>query len=72
MIEIVIADDFSGSAEIAGIAARSGKAVQICTEVPAEKPDAEIIVIDTNSRMLSPEDAAQAVEIGRASCRERV
>jgi hypothetical protein len=58
MPELVIADDLSGAAEIAGIAARSGRSVRLCTRVPAQPPDADVVIIDTNTRLMSPECAA--------------
>ena len=49
---IVIADDFSGAAEIAGIAHRHGARVELTT-TPSLDHKADILVIDTDSRRQS-------------------
>ncbi|MBD3373487.1 hypothetical protein GF406_00490 [candidate division KSB1 bacterium] len=54
----VLADDFSGAAEIAGVALRHGLSVELFTELPSTA-SADVLVTDTNSRSLS-RDAAIA------------
>lgn len=56
----VIADDFTGAVEIGGVAARYGLRAEIQTEFCPES-DAEIVVVDTDSRSLSPNEAAARV-----------
>ncbi|MEM7012958.1 MAG: four-carbon acid sugar kinase family protein, partial [Verrucomicrobiota bacterium] len=63
---VVIADDFSGAAEIAGFAWQSGKSVELLTAVPNEQPNADVVVIDTDTRLLPDSAAAERVaEVGR-------
>jgi len=58
---IVIADDLSGAAELAGIAFARGFTAEVQREFdPASK--AEVIAVDTDSRGLSPDAAARRVE----------
>lgn len=52
----VIADDFTGAAELAGIGLRYGLSVQLCTH-EARSDQAELLVVSTNSRSLNLEDA---------------
>lgn len=52
----VIADDFTGAAEIGGIAVRLGWKVVINTVV-APEPGADVLIIATNTRSRSPEEA---------------
>lgn len=55
----VLADDLTGAAEIAGVAHRSGCTVAVSL-VPAAPPgDAEVVVYDTDSRLLAAEAAAE-------------
>jgi len=55
---LVIADDFTGAAEIGGIAHLFGLSVKIQTDltIPGEKED-DVVVIDTNTRSFSPDKA---------------
>jgi len=58
---VVIADDLSGAAELAGIAFAHGYTAEVQRHFePAS--DAEVIAVDTHSRGLSPEAAGQRVE----------
>jgi len=58
---VVLADDLSGAAEIAGIAFGRGYTAEVQRQFePAS--GAEVIVVDTDSRALSPEAAATRVE----------
>ncbi len=61
MAEVVLADDFTGAAEIAGIAWRSGRSVDLCYRVPNQLVS-EVTVIDTNSRLLPELGAAAKVK----------
>lgn len=55
---LVFADDLTGAAEIAGIARRFGCGVDLLRVVP-QSLAADVTVVDTDSRGLSPEDAAR-------------
>src|SRR5215207_7075066 len=57
---LVIADDLSGAAEIAGIGLRFGLSTRLCRRV-VEHIDPGLTVVDTDSRSLTPANAAQAV-----------
>ncbi len=57
----VIADDFTGAAEIGGIGIRHGFKVVIDTQVSADT-QTDILVIATDTRSQSPEDAQQHIE----------
>lgn len=58
----VIADDFTGAAEMGGIALRFGLTVEVQTEfhMPTSPPD--VIVLDTNTRSGSSEYAVKIIE----------
>jgi len=58
---IVIADDLSGAAELAGIAFARGCAAEVQREFDPGS-DADVIAVDTDSRHLSPEAATKKVE----------
>jgi len=62
----VIADDFTGAAELAGIGLRYGLSVHLSNRVGA-LPAADLVVINTNSRSLSKSDAIAATEQAIAS-----
>ena len=55
-----MADDFSGAAEIAGVALRHGLSAELFTDLPSDA-SADVLVIDTNSRSLSREAAVTVV-----------
>jgi uncharacterized protein YgbK (DUF1537 family) len=58
---VVIADDFTGAAELAAIGLRFGLSAEVQTQVyPDSKAD--LIVIDTDTRSRTPKDAASEVE----------
>ena len=65
MKQLVIADDFSGAAEIAGLAHRAGRSVMLLTNFPAdgEIPEAEVVVFDTDSRLLDAAEAREHLEV---------
>ncbi len=58
---VVIADDLSGAAELAGIAFARGYTAEVQREFDAAS-DAEVIAVDTDTRNLSPSKAAERVE----------
>ncbi|MCD8262233.1 MAG: four-carbon acid sugar kinase family protein [Bacteroides sp.] len=57
----VIADDFTGAAEIAGIGLRFGLRVNLATDITS-LPDCELLVIATDTRSMSE---AEAIRINR-------
>ncbi len=58
---IVIADDFTGAAEIGGIGLRHGLNVAIETE-PIDSPDIDLMVLATDTRSLQPEEASKVIK----------
>ena len=67
---VVIADDLSGAAEIAGIAQRLGWRTQLCTnpDAPTQpSSDVEVWVIDTDSREVAPAEAHRRCHVLGAS-----
>ena len=54
---VVIADDLTGAAELAGIAFSHGLTAEVQIEFNS-KTDADVICLDTNTRLLAAEDAA--------------
>jgi uncharacterized protein YgbK (DUF1537 family) len=59
---VVLADDFTGAAEMAGVGWRYGLEVRLARG-GVDPLDAELLVIDTNSRPLSPADASERMEL---------
>jgi uncharacterized protein YgbK (DUF1537 family) len=57
----VIADDFTGAAELAGISLRYGLKVELCTADIAAT-DADVLIISTDSRSLNKVNALQRTE----------
>jgi uncharacterized protein YgbK (DUF1537 family) len=57
---LVIADDLTGAAEIGGIARRYGLVTRLSCE-PLREAGGGVTVIDTDSRLLPPRDAAERV-----------
>ena len=57
---LVIADDLSGAAELAGIGARHGLAVRLERDAPVAAHDG-LTVLDTDTRLVPQDDAAQQV-----------
>ncbi len=55
---IVIADDFTGAAEIGGIGLKYGLIAEIYTKWPAEC-NADLVIFDTNTRSKSEEEAKE-------------
>ena len=52
----VIADDFTGAAELAGICLRYGLAVELCV-AEVQYNNADVLIISTDSRSLGKEAA---------------
>src|SRR5688572_13690217 len=57
---VVIADDLSGAAELAAVAARHGLSAEVHT-VFDPGSEADVVCIDTDSRLLAPAIAAERV-----------
>lgn len=57
---IAIADDITGAAEIAGIGYAHGMSTTLFTEVPETLPEADLIVIATDTRSLTEDEAVEA------------
>lgn len=58
---VVIADDFTGAAELAGISLRYGLTVELCVNEVKYK-NADVLVISTDSRSLTKQVALQKTE----------
>lgn len=60
---LVVADDLSGAAELAGFAASRGLRAEVWTEahLPESAPQVDVLALDTNTRLLEPDAAAQRV-----------
>ncbi len=58
---VVLADDLSGAAELAGAALRHGLSAEVQT-VFSPDTAADVICVDTDTRLLSPEQAAHLAE----------
>ncbi len=57
---VVLSDDFSGAAELAGVALRHGLSAEVQTDFNAGT-DAEVVCVDTDSRLRSPAAASRRV-----------
>jgi len=67
----VIADDLSGAAELAGLALRHGLRAEVQTAFSADT-DADVICVDTDTRLLPEADAARIAEtVARAALAAR-
>ena len=63
---VILADDFSGAAELAGIAASRGWKAEVQTRFDPEC-EAEVIAVDTDTRLRSESEAVRVVgEVARA------
>jgi uncharacterized protein YgbK (DUF1537 family) len=60
---LVIADDLTGAAEIGGLAAAHGLSARIALRRPPADADddADVLILDTNTRHLAPPEAAAAL-----------
>jgi len=65
----VIADDFTGAAELGGVALRYGLTAEVQTEFNAHA-DVDLIVVDTDTRSCTAEEAARRVTNVAELCRE--
>ena len=57
---LVIADDLSGAAELAGVAAAMGHTAEVQTELTSQT-NATVVAVDTQSRSLQSKEAAEQV-----------
>ena len=57
---VVVADDFSGGAELGGVALRFGQSVEIVTEMETP-PESDVLIIDTNTRSKTASEARQVL-----------
>ena len=57
---VIIADDFSGAAELAGIAASRGFKAEVQTEFD-RRTEAEVVAVDTDTRLLGEAEAVRKV-----------
>src|SRR5687768_13217497 len=57
----VIADDFTGAAELGGVGLRYGLSVEVSTEVNATT-NAQLLVIDADTRSIKKEEAVKKIE----------
>ncbi len=73
VVTTVFADDLTGACEIAGIAHRHGFRTAVALAPGAVPNDAEVLVVDTETRLLSPANAAQSLDrwLQHHSIRER-
>lgn len=58
---IVLADDLTGAGELGAIAHNAGLHTIVQTDLPTSAPEADVLVIDTNTRLLPAAQAAQRV-----------
>lgn len=58
---LVIADDLTGAAEVAAIAHEAGLRAVVITRIPKLLPEADVLVLDTDSRLCTPGRAARRV-----------
>jgi uncharacterized protein YgbK (DUF1537 family) len=65
----VIADDFTGAAELGGVALRYGLTAEVQSEFNAHA-DVDLIVVDTDTRSCAAEEAARRVTNVAELCRE--
>lgn len=62
MLTLVIADDLTGAAEIAGVAHRLGCRVRLTTALEQLTSQDEVVVIATDTRSMTREEALQATQ----------
>lgn len=68
---IALADDLTGAAELAAIGRRMGLRSVVCTEGQLADRRAELVVLDTDSRLCDPAEAARRVRTTLADVRRR-
>ncbi|MEY4488403.1 MAG: hypothetical protein RIQ79_911 [Verrucomicrobiota bacterium] len=66
---IVLADDLTGAAEVAALAHEAGLLAVVVTRIPRAPVEADVLVIDTDTRLLSPARAARRVRTRAARLR---
>ncbi len=59
--KIVLADDLTGAAEIAAVASQAGRRVVLLARPPADPVDTDVLVFNTDTRLLPPVLAARRV-----------
>ncbi|MBR0038163.1 MAG: four-carbon acid sugar kinase family protein [Bacteroidales bacterium] len=69
---IVIADDITGAAEIAGIGHSYGLKTTLVTRVPQKAPDCEVLVVASDTRSMSEKDAVHVTHKVCTALREMV
>lgn len=67
---LVIADDFTGAAELAALAHQAGLRAVVLTEPPRGPIEAEVLVFDSNTRLDPPARAARKVRALAARLRQ--
>ncbi len=58
---IVLADDLTGAAEVAALAHEAGLLAVVLTEIPKRPVEADVLVLDTDTRLVTPGRAALRV-----------
>jgi len=61
VVTTVFADDLTGACEVAGIVHRHGLSATVALDPNAKLDDADIVVIDTETRLSSPDEAARSL-----------
>lgn len=59
---IVLADDLTGASEVGALAHETGLRVMVVTKVPKSPVEADVLVLDTNTRLASPGRAAERLK----------
>ena len=59
---LVLADDLTGAAEVAALAHEAGRRAVVLTRIPRKLPEADVLVLDTDTRLASPGRAARKVQ----------
>jgi uncharacterized protein YgbK (DUF1537 family) len=67
---IVIADDLTGAAEVAAIAHEAGLRAVVLTRIPRAPVEADVLVLDTDTRLATPGRAARRVRTRAARLRD--
>ena len=66
---VVIADDFTGAAELGGVALRYGLTAEVQTEFNV-RVDADLIAVDADTRSCTAQEAAKRVASVAGLCQE--
>ncbi len=67
---IVFADDLTGAAEVAALAHEAGLRAVVLARIPRQPVEADVLVLDTDTRLASPARAARTVRARAARLRE--